>query len=253
MLAHKLKPSMKKERRPPFKPKSLTNKDNEVTTKIYKINKILDTSKYKILGCLFTATQKSPNNYVPGCHRIISRGETFQNINISIKEDDDDISDEENIVVCNIGENKTAKIKENSKGNSSLWHITLNSSLSEPLVSIYVKDQPIIVLIDTGSEVNCISYRLIELLDLQNDIKATRVRCAGPNGEILKTHGEIHIDFQLGSRTYNAKFIVVQLAKRTAGIIGYNFMKHNTISIYCGRALTNDDKYIPDEEEENIN
>ena len=56
------------------------------------------------------------------------------------------------------------------------------------------------------------------------------MRCAGPNGEILKTHGEIYIDFQLGSRTYNAKFIVVQLAKRTAGIIGYNFMKHNTIT-----------------------
>ena len=89
---------MEKERRQLFKPKSLTNKDNEVTTKIYKINKILDTSKYKILGCLFTATQNSPDNYVPGCHRIISRGDTFQNINISVKEDDDNSSDEENII-----------------------------------------------------------------------------------------------------------------------------------------------------------
>ena len=83
----------------------------------------------------------------------------------------------------------------------------------------------------------------------ENDIKATQVKCAGPNGEILKTHGEIYKDFQLGSRTYNAKFIVVQLEKRTAGIIGYNFMKQNNISIYCGRALTNDDNHVPDDEE----
>ena len=101
-MLNKSRTNMKKERRQPFKQTPL-NKDNEVTTKIYKINKILDTSKYKILGCLFTATQKSPDNYVPGCHRIIDRGDTFQNINISVKEDEDNSSDEENIIVCNIG------------------------------------------------------------------------------------------------------------------------------------------------------
>ena len=166
---------MKKERRQPFKQTPL-NKDNEVTTKIYKINKILDTSKYKILGCLFTATQKSPDNYVPGCHRIIDRGDTFQNINISVKEDEDNSSDEENIIVCNIGKSKTVKIKENSKGNSSLWHVTLNSSLSEPLVSIYVRNQPIIVLVDTGSEVNCISYRFCLLYTSPSPRDRTRSR-----------------------------------------------------------------------------
>ena len=46
-MLNKGKINMKKERRQLFKPNSLINKDNEVTTKIYKINKILDTSKYK--------------------------------------------------------------------------------------------------------------------------------------------------------------------------------------------------------------
>ena len=163
-MLNKEKTKMKEERRQLSKPNFSINKSNEVTTKIYKINKILDTSKYKILGCLFTATQKSPENYVPGCHRVIKKGDSFQNINISVKEEEDSDSEDENIIVCNIGEGKQAKINENSKGNVSLWHVTLNPSLSEPLVSVYVKNQPIIVLIDTGSEVNCISYRLIELL-----------------------------------------------------------------------------------------
>jgi len=243
-MLNKEQTKMKEERKQLSKPNFPINKN---TTKVFKINKILDTSKYKILSCLYTTTQTPPKNYVPGCHRIIRKGDSFQNVNISVKEEE--VEDDDSFIICNIGQGKKAKIKENSKGNTSLWHIALNHSLSEPLVSVYVNDQPVIVLIDTGSEVNCISYRLIELLELQNEIKKTQVKCAGPNGEMLKTHGEMYMDFQLGSRTYNAKFIIVQLAERTAGIIGYNFMKQNNISIYCGRALTNDDNYLPDEEE----
>ena len=94
-----------------------------------------------------------------------------------------------------------------------LWHVTLNSPLFEPLANIYVRSQPTIVSIDTGLEVNYIPYKLIELLDLHNDTKATRAKCAGPNGEILRTYGEIYIDFQLDINTYNAKSIVVHPAQ----------------------------------------
>ena len=179
-MLNKEQTRMKEERRQPSKPNFSTDKN---TIKVFKINKISDTSKYKILSCLFTTTQTPPKNYVPGCHRLIRKGELFQNVNISVKEEE--AEDDDNFIICNIGQGKKAKIKENSKGNISLWHIALNPSLSEPLISVYINDQPVIVLIETGSEVNCILYRLIELLKLQDDIKETLVKCAGPNGEIL--------------------------------------------------------------------
>ena len=98
---------MKEERKRPSKPNFPINKN---TTKVFKINKILDTSKYKILSCLYTTTQTPPKNYVPGCHRIIRKGDSFQNVNISVKEEE--AEDDDSFIICNIGQGKKAKIKE---------------------------------------------------------------------------------------------------------------------------------------------
>ena len=81
------------------------------------------------------------------------------------------------------------------------------------------------MLCDSGSEVNYISYRLVQMLQLESEIKETHFRCAGPSGEPLITSGEISLGFTLGSQNYTADFIVVLLAKRTVGILGYQFMK----------------------------
>ena len=95
---------MKEERKQPSKPNFSMDKN---TIKVFKINKILDTSKYKILSCLFTTTQTPPKNYVPGCHRIIGKGDLFQNVNISVKEEEDE--DDDNCIICNIGQGRKAK------------------------------------------------------------------------------------------------------------------------------------------------
>ena len=90
-----------------------------------------------------------------------------------------------NIILYNIGESKTPKIERNS---SLACYLKL-----APIWTIYVRSQPTIISIDTGLEVNYIPYKLIELLDLHNNTKATCAKCAGPNGEFLRTYGEIYI------------------------------------------------------------
>ena len=109
------------------------------------------------------------------------------------------------------------KFKEEIHSDHNLWQIDLNPALPEPLVSIFVNKKPIIMLCDSGSEVNSISYRLVQLLQLESEIKETHFRCAGPSGEPLITSGEISLGFTLGSQNYTADFIVVLLAKRTVG------------------------------------
>jgi hypothetical protein len=105
------------------------------------------------------------------------------------------------------------------------------------------------VLADSGSEVNCISSHQVELLGLIDKVKDTQSECCGPNGVRIETSGEIALEFLLGNQKYSAKFIVLQLARTTAGIIGYQFMKNNHISIHCGKSITNDPNYVQDIEE----
>ena len=118
--------------------------------------------------------------------------------------------------------------------------------LPEPLSTIYVNNKPLIILADTGSEVNCVSYRLVEHLGLIGKIRNTKSKCCGPNGSPIETNGEIYLEFYLGNQIYNTKFIVLQLARSTAEILGYQFMKTNNVSIHCGKSITNDPNYTPE-------
>jgi hypothetical protein len=61
---------------------------------------------------------------------------------------------------------KEIEVIEKREGTDALWHIGLNSLLPEPLVTIYVNNKPLIVLADSGSEVNCISSQQDEHLGL---------------------------------------------------------------------------------------
>jgi hypothetical protein len=141
------------------------------------------------------------------------------------------------------------EIIEGSKGKSALWHIESNPLLPEPLVAIYINDRPLITLADSGSEVNCVSSQQIELLGLTDKIQKTESLCCGPSGNSINTSGEIYLEFSLGNESYSTIFLVLHLAKSTAGIVGYQFMKNNNINIHCGKAITNDQNYVPDVEE----
>ena len=127
------------------------------------------------------------------------------------------------------------KGNERREDTGALWQILLNCLLSEPLISIYVDESPVIFLADTGSEVNCVSNTLIEQIGYTDRVQPTKFRCCGPSGEPLRATGEVYLDFTLGNRVYSAKYIVLELHAKTTGILGYNFMKSNDIIIYCGK------------------
>ena len=61
----------------------------------------------------------------------------------------------------------------------------------------------------------------------------------------MHTTGEVYFDFSLGNRLYTAKFIVIELHSKIAGILGYNFMKSNNIIIHCGKTITNNPQFSP--------
>ena len=217
--------------------------------KTYNIGKILDTTNLKILNCLQTSTKRQiPNHYVPGCHRVIKHGSFSQNVSIKPKNKQNNST-----TIAMISGGEEIEIIERREDTDALWHMDLNPFLPEPLVTIYVNNQPFIVLADSGSEVNCISSRQVELFGLTDKIKETQSECCGPNGVSIETSGEIILEFLLGNQKYNAKFIVLHLARTTAGIIGYQFMKNNNISIHCGKSITNDPNYIHDVEDVNVN
>ena len=136
-------------------------------------------------------------------------------------------------MIAMISNGEEIEVTEQREDKDALWHIDLNPRLPEPLVTIYVDNQPLIILADSGSEVNCISYHQVELLGLKDKIRETQSECCGPNGVIIETSGEVTLEFLLGNQKYNAQFIVLHLAKTTAGILGYQFMKDNDISIHC--------------------
>ena len=155
----------------------------------------MDTSNLTILGCLQTSTAKQiPAQYVPGFHRVIEHGNRSQNVCIKPKIQQDDLA-----IICKIAGGDEIEVVENQKDTEALWYIALNSLLQEPLITIYVNNKPLIILADTGSEVNCISYRLVEHLGLVGKIRDTKSKCCGPNGCPIETNGKIYLEFYLGN------------------------------------------------------
>ena len=152
--------------------------------KILKISKILDT--LKILGCLQTSTTKQiPEQYVPGCHRVIEHG-NCSHVYFKPKVKQDNLA-----IIGKIAGGDKIEVIEDRENIGALWHIDLNPLLPEPLITIYVNNKPLIILADTGSEVNCVSYRLVEHLGLVGKIRDTKSKCCGPNGSPIETNGEI--------------------------------------------------------------
>jgi hypothetical protein len=228
--------------------KQCRNKILKMDCKTYNIGKILDTTNLKILNCLQTSNaRKIPTYYVPGCHRIIKHGGFSQNVLIKPKTNQIIPT-----MIAMISNGEEIEVTEQREDEDALWHIDLNPRLPEPLATIYVNNQPLIILADSGSEVNCIGYHQVELLGLKDKIRETQSECCGPNGVIIETSGEVTLEFLLGNQKYNAHFIVLHLAKTTAGILGYQFMKDNKVSIHCGKSITNDPNYIHDDEDFNI-
>ena len=172
---------------------------------------------------------------MPSCHHVIKHGSRSQNVCIKPKIQQDDLA-----IICKIAGGDEIKVVKNQKDTEALWHIALNSLLQEPLITIYVNDKPLTILADTGSKVNYISYQLVKHLGLVGRIRDTKSNCCGPNGSPIETNGEIYLEFFLENQIYNTKFIVLQLARSTAGILGYQFMKTNNVSIHCGKSITND-------------
>ena len=122
--------------------------------KVYKISKILDTSNLKILGCLQTSTAKQiPAHYVPGCHRVIEHGNHSQNVYFKPKDKLDDPT-----IIGKVKGGDEIEVIEDQESCGALWHIELNPLLPEPLITIYVNNKPLIILADTGSEVNCVIH-----------------------------------------------------------------------------------------------
>ena len=75
-----------------------TNKENK-SHQICKINKVVDTSCLKILGCLHTSfADKIPKHFVPGCHQIVRHGDLSQSVQL-IHEPEN----KETVIIGNIG------------------------------------------------------------------------------------------------------------------------------------------------------
>jgi hypothetical protein len=152
-----------------LKTKQCKNKINNMEHKTYNIGKILDTTNLKILNCLQTSTKRQiPDHYVPGCHRVIKHGSFSQNVSIKPKNKQNNST-----TIAMISGGEEIEIIERREDTDALWHMDLNPFLPEPLVTIYVNNQPFIVLADSGSEVNCISSRQVELFGLTDKIKET--------------------------------------------------------------------------------
>ena len=168
----------------------------------------------KVLGCLHTSfTDKIPKHFVPGCHKIVRHGDPSQSLQLMHKPEN-----KEKVTIGNVSKGKKVKLYERREDTGALWQISLNCLLPEPLINIYVDKSPVIFLADTGSEVNCVSITLIEQIGYIDRVHPTKFRCCGPSGEPLRATGEVYLDFTLGNRVYFAKFIVLELLSKTAGI-----------------------------------
>ena len=113
--------------------------------KTYNIGKILDTTNLKILNCLQTSNaRKIPTYYVPGCHRIIKHGGFSQNVLIKPKTNQTTPT-----MIAMISNGEEIEVTEQREDEDALWHIDLNPRLPEPLATIYVNNQSLIILIVT--------------------------------------------------------------------------------------------------------
>ena len=74
------------------------NKENK-NHQICKINKDVDTSCLKVLGCLHTSfTDKIPKHFVPGCHQIVRHSDPSQSVQLIHKPEN-----KETVIIGNIG------------------------------------------------------------------------------------------------------------------------------------------------------
>ena len=154
-------------------------------------------------------------------------------------------------VTGNIRGGKQVKLFESKDNLCALWQITWNNLLPELLLTKFIDESPLIFLADSGSEINCVSSTLVEQIGYKEKIQTTKFCCCGLSGESLHKIGEIYLEFSLGNRFYTAKFIVMQLHSKTPGILGYNFMKSNNIVIHCGKAISNNPEFLPEEASNN--
>ena len=145
---------------------------------------------------------------MPGCRRVIEHGNYSQNAYFKPKDKIDDLT-----IIGKVKGGDEIEVVEDQGNSGALWHIELNPLLPEPLITIYVNNKPLIILDDMGSEVNCVSHRLVEHLGLSGKIRSTISKWFGPNGSPIETNGEIYLEFYLGNQKYNTKFIVLHLAR----------------------------------------
>ncbi|KAF6168018.1 hypothetical protein GIB67_011403 [Kingdonia uniflora] len=80
------------------------------------------------------------------------------------------------------------------------------------------------MLIDTGSTVDVLFRRAIEVLGLVDSIKALTTTITGFNGFKESATGEITLPIQAGSETTFVKFLVIDAESKYLGILGRNWL-----------------------------
>lgn len=91
------------------------NKENK-SLQICKINKYVDNSCLKILGCLHTSfADKIPKYFVPGCHQIVRHGDPSQSVQLMHKP-----KNKETLTIGNISGGKKVKLYERKEDPGAL-------------------------------------------------------------------------------------------------------------------------------------
>ena len=125
------------------------------------------------------------------------------------------------------------------------WAIKLNPRSSEPLITIFNKNTPILTLMDSGAEISAISGHLVNKLGLTHLIDISKQKeCKGPSGENLKTAGTISIKFKIGNEEYREDFLIIETLCSNLKL-SYPFMRKHRIRLYCGNIITNSEENVP--------
>lgn len=107
--------------------------------------------------------------------------------------------------------------------------MSLVTSLSENLINVQIYDHNTNLLVDTGSDLNCISVSLLSKLvpDYKSKLQPSRNKQAeGFAGKLVKILGNITLPTKISDHTFKTTYSVFDQLSHNL-ILGHPFLKHH--------------------------
>ena len=151
--------------------------------------------------------------------------------------------------ICNLGGNILTPVISAFSSNKVIshtdikhhnkWAIRLNLRSSEPLITVFFQNKPIITLMDSGAEVSAMSSSLTNKLKQGTTIDKSNIQnCREPSGENLNALGTLITNFKIANQEYLEEFLVIDSLCSNL-ILSYAFMQRHGIILNCGNIITN--------------